>query len=202
MGPRRRRAEPRAARRNYGWPLASYGCPYTFAQSDAACRPAAAPTRRTTRSRRPPGCRSRPPLPGLAFYNGDKFPEWSGNLFAGALAGATLWRFVLDANDGVTLREEVAVVKALGKRIRACQAGAGRLALPAQRRRLADPPRALNRRALGRRALRDAPSRPARASCRARPGARGSSPACRSCVQFDHRGIGQLRRAALHRRGP
>ena len=60
---------------------------------------------------------------GLAFYNGDKFPEWSGNLFAGALAGATLWRFVLDANDAVTLREEVAVVKALGKRIRAVRQG-------------------------------------------------------------------------------
>ena len=60
---------------------------------------------------------------GLAFYSGDKFPEWSGNLFAGALTGRTLWRHVLDANNAVALREELTVVKALGKRIRAVKQG-------------------------------------------------------------------------------
>ena len=60
---------------------------------------------------------------GLAFYSADKLPEWKGNLFAGALAGNTLWRIVLDADNAVTQREEVAVVKALGKRIRAVTQG-------------------------------------------------------------------------------
>jgi glucose/arabinose dehydrogenase len=32
------------------------------------------------------------------FYNGAKFPEWRGNLFVGGLAGATLWRLVLQGN--------------------------------------------------------------------------------------------------------
>ncbi len=111
------------AGRNYGWPLVSYGCPYSFAQSDPSCRPGGgthAPTYEEPKSTWQPT--STAPS-GLAFYSGDKFPEWSGNVFAGALAGATLWRHVLDANNAVTLREEVAAVKALGKRIRAVKQG-------------------------------------------------------------------------------
>ena len=111
------------AGRNYGWPLVSYGCPYSFAQSDPSCRPGGgthAPNYEEPKTTWQPI--STAPS-GLAFYSGDKFPEWNGNLFAGALAGATLWRLVLDANNAVTLREEVAVVKALGKRIRAVTQG-------------------------------------------------------------------------------
>ncbi|MES2957702.1 MAG: PQQ-dependent sugar dehydrogenase [Pseudomonadota bacterium] len=109
--------------RNYGWPLVSYGCPYSFAQSEPSCRPGGgthAPTYEEPKSTWLPT--STAPS-GLAFYSADKFPEWSGNLFAGALVGRTVWRHVLDANGAVTLREEVAVVKALGKRIRAVKQG-------------------------------------------------------------------------------
>ena len=35
---------------------------------------------------------------GLCFYSGDKFPEWQGNVFLGALAGTALWRVVLNGN--------------------------------------------------------------------------------------------------------
>jgi aldose sugar dehydrogenase len=111
------------AGRNYGWPLVSYGCPYTFAQSDPACRPGGgihAPNFEEPKSTWLPI--STAPS-GLAFYSGDKFPEWSGNLFAGALAGTTLWRHVLDANGAVTQRDEVAFVKALGLRVRAVKQG-------------------------------------------------------------------------------
>jgi glucose/arabinose dehydrogenase len=59
----------------------------------------------------------------MLFYSGDKFPEWQGNVFVAALAGRTLWRLVLDANFGVTAREEVSVVAALGKRIRDVRQG-------------------------------------------------------------------------------
>jgi glucose/arabinose dehydrogenase len=109
--------------RNYGWPLVSYGCPYSFAQSDPSCRPGGGthtPNFEEPKTTWQPV--STAPS-GLAFYRGDKFPEWSGNLFAGALAGSTLWRIVLDAGNAVTLREEVAVVKALGKRIRDVRQG-------------------------------------------------------------------------------
>ena len=114
------------AGRNYGWPLASYGCPYSVSQSDPACRPGGgthAPAFEEPKSTWLPT--STAPS-GLAFYSGDKFPEWSGNAFAGALAGASLWRHVIDAGGNVTLREEVAVVKALGKRIRDVRQGPDR----------------------------------------------------------------------------
>ncbi len=111
------------AGKNYGWPLRSYGCPYTEPQSAPDCQPGGgthAPNYEEPKATWLPV--STAPS-GLAFYNGAKFPEWSGNLFAGALAGTTLWRFVLGANDAVALREEVAVVRALGKRIRAVRQG-------------------------------------------------------------------------------
>ena len=111
------------AGRNYGWPLASYGCPYSFSQSDPSCRPGGgthAPNYEEPKTTWQPT--STAPS-GLAFYTGSGFPEWNGNLFAGALAGATLWRIVLDANNAVTLREEVAVVRSLGRRIRAVTQG-------------------------------------------------------------------------------
>ena len=33
---------------------------------------------------------------GMAFYTGNLFPEWKGNLFVGAMAGKHLVRLVLD----------------------------------------------------------------------------------------------------------
>jgi len=108
--------------RNYGWPLVSYGCPYGAPVGDA-CRVGGgthAPTYEEPKTYWVPT--STAPA-GLAFYTGDKFPEWQGNVFAGALAGQTLWRIVLDANRNVTSREEVAVVKALNKRIRDVRQG-------------------------------------------------------------------------------
>jgi glucose/arabinose dehydrogenase len=35
------------------------------------------------------------------FYTGDRFPEWKGNLFVGALAGKALHRLVLDGEKVV-----------------------------------------------------------------------------------------------------
>lgn len=111
------------AGRNYGWPLVSYGCPYGAPVGDA-CRVGggthASPTYEEPKSFWVPT--SIAPA-GLAFYNADKFPEWQGNAFAGALAGRSLWRIVLDANGNVSAREEVAAVKALGKRIRDVRQG-------------------------------------------------------------------------------
>jgi len=111
------------AGKNYGWPLASYGCAYSEFQSAPSCRPGGGT--HAPRFEEPKTTwllRSTAPS-GLAFYSGDKLPEWNGNLFAGALASNTLWRIVLDADHSVVLREEVAVVKALGKRIRAVKQG-------------------------------------------------------------------------------
>jgi glucose/arabinose dehydrogenase len=108
--------------RNYGWPLRSYGCPYG-APVGAGCQVSGgthAPDFEEPKTTWVPT--STAPA-GMAFYAGDKFPEWRGNVFVGALAGQTLWRIVLDAAGNVTAREEVAAVKALGKRIRDVVAG-------------------------------------------------------------------------------
>ena len=36
---------------------------------------------------------------GLFIYDGDKFPRWQGDLFAGGLAGSILARLTLDGDD-------------------------------------------------------------------------------------------------------
>jgi glucose/arabinose dehydrogenase len=108
--------------RNYGWPLVSYGCPYGSPVGDA-CRVNGgthAPAYEEPKTYWVPT--STAPS-GMTFYDGAGFPEWQGNIFVGALAGQTLWRIALDANDDVSSREEVAVVAALGKRIRHVRQG-------------------------------------------------------------------------------
>ena len=45
---------------------------------------------------------------GMAFYTGDKFPEWKGNLFIGAMAGQHLVRLVLNG-ERVVAEEKLLV---------------------------------------------------------------------------------------------
>jgi aldose sugar dehydrogenase len=104
---------------NYGWPMRSYGCPYG-APVGEACRIGAgthAPDFIEPVSTWVPT--STAPA-GLMFYTGDKFPDWKGQAFLGALAGQALWR--VQINDG----SEVAKVKmldTLGERIRDVRQG-------------------------------------------------------------------------------
>jgi glucose/arabinose dehydrogenase len=55
---------------------------------------------------------------GLCFYTGNMFPEWQGNLFAGALAGKALWRLTLSGN---TIASREALFP--GARVRAVKQG-------------------------------------------------------------------------------
>lgn len=110
--------------RNYGWPLRSYGCPYSAGTNTLACRPGGgvhAPAFEEPKTTWLP--LSTAPS-GLLFYSGNRFDDlgWRGNAFVGGLAGTTLWRVVLDG-DNVTSKEEVGAVKALGQRIRAVNQG-------------------------------------------------------------------------------
>jgi glucose/arabinose dehydrogenase len=52
---------------------------------------------------------------GAAFYTGDRFPEWKGNLFVGALSGQAVHRLVLDGDKVVG---EEKLLAELGERIR------------------------------------------------------------------------------------
>jgi glucose/arabinose dehydrogenase len=57
---------------------------------------------------------------GLAFYSGNRFPEWRGHLFMGALAGQALWRIELKGN---TVASREALLTDLGERIRDVRQG-------------------------------------------------------------------------------
>ena len=79
---------------NYGWPETTFGREYFG--------PRIGPE--------PPVDGFRPPIhhwtpsiapSGMAFYTGDAFPEWQGDLFVGALAGTHLERLELDGDEVV-----------------------------------------------------------------------------------------------------
>ena len=56
----------------------------------------------------------------MAFYTGDEFPEWRGDLFVGALKMQKLVR--LSIENG-TVREEEDLLEDLGERIRDVRMG-------------------------------------------------------------------------------
>ena len=56
----------------------------------------------------------------MAFYTGDLFPAWKGNLFVGALAGSHLARLVL---DGEKVIAEERLLTAEDERIRDVRQG-------------------------------------------------------------------------------
>ncbi|MFE8072426.1 PQQ-dependent sugar dehydrogenase [Marinobacteraceae bacterium S3BR75-40.1] len=94
---------------NYGWPKITYGIDYDgsiisekthapgMAQPLHYWDPSIAPS-------------------GMAFYSGDAFPQWQGDVFVGALAGQKLVRLRF---EGEKLREEEALLEDLHSRIRA-----------------------------------------------------------------------------------
>lgn len=88
-----------ASSKNYGWPLRSYGCPYTFPEATDSCRvgggnhQAAGFVEPLTTWLPVSSAPS-----GMAFYTGAKLREWQGNLFVGALASKSLWKLTVSAD--------------------------------------------------------------------------------------------------------
>jgi len=84
---------------NYGWPEVTYGISYWGTKiSDKTSAPGMEdPILQWTPSIAPSG---------MAFYTGDKFPEWKGDLFVGALAHRHLRRLELDG-ESVQAQEEL-----------------------------------------------------------------------------------------------
>ena len=100
---------------NHGWPARSYGCNYGDSGGDA-CRLGGgvhAPTYVEPATYWAPSISPS----GMMFHGGDRLPAWRGNVLCGALSGQSLWRVALDGTR-VVEREDVAVVKVLGERIR------------------------------------------------------------------------------------
>ena len=92
---------------NYGWPVITYGANYgigTKIGEGTAKSGMAQPLHVWTPSIAPSG---------MAFYTGERFPRWRGNLFVGALRDQMLVRLVLDGEK--VLREERLLKGRLGR---------------------------------------------------------------------------------------
>ena len=99
---------------NYGWPVITYGANYgtgTKIGEGTAKTGMAQPLHYWVPSIAPSG---------MAFYTGNQFPRWNGNLFVGALKDQMLVRLKLDGEKVV--HEERLLKNALG-RIRDVRAG-------------------------------------------------------------------------------
>jgi aldose sugar dehydrogenase len=101
------------AGRNYGWPVVTYGVDYSGAKIGVGTHAAGMeqPIYYWDPSIAP--C-------GMAFYTGDLFPPWKGNLFVGALARQHLARLVLEGEKVVA---EERLLTELGERIRDVRQG-------------------------------------------------------------------------------
>jgi len=93
--------------RNYGWPVITYGVNYGIGTKigEGASKPGMEqPIYYWVPSIAPSG---------MAFYTGDKFPKWQGDLFVGALKDQMLVRLKLDGDRVV--KEERMLKGALGR---------------------------------------------------------------------------------------
>jgi aldose sugar dehydrogenase len=99
--------------KNYGWPVIGYGVDYSGARIHEGTHKEGMeqPIWHWTPSIAPSG---------MAFYTGDLFGSWRGNLFVGALAGQMLVRLEL---DGEKVTKEERLLQQLHERIRDVRQG-------------------------------------------------------------------------------
>ncbi len=106
---------------NYGWPIVSYGRAYSGDLTGTHSGPQQ--TARQAEGIEDPVFFWSPSISpaGLMFYTGDRFPNWQGDLFVGALRGAELQRLVF--NDRGLLVRQQSLLRELGQRIREVRQG-------------------------------------------------------------------------------
>ncbi len=95
--------------KNYGWPIVSYGLNYDGTPVGSGKHEMAGmvgPIYQWTPVIAPSG---------MAFYTGDLFPQWKGNIFVGGLRSQALVRLELDGNK---VSHEERLLHQLGARIR------------------------------------------------------------------------------------
>jgi aldose sugar dehydrogenase len=95
------------AGKNYGWPQVSYGVEYSTREHIGIGREAPGvvkPAYVWEYSMAPSG---------LTFYNGNEFPGWHGNIFAGSLLLERVYRMVL--NNGEVTEHEILITEKIGR---------------------------------------------------------------------------------------
>jgi glucose/arabinose dehydrogenase len=107
--------------RNYGWPVVSYGRAYNGDPTGDSSGPLT--TDNAAPGMEPPFLFWVPSIApsGLAFYTGNAFKAWKGNIFVGAMRGTLLQRIVLNAKGLPTVRESL--LTELKQRIRDVKQG-------------------------------------------------------------------------------
>jgi glucose/arabinose dehydrogenase len=108
--------------RDYGWPDVSYGRQYDARQADGRKNVPVGNGKTSMPGVEEPVYYWVPSIApsGMAFYTGELFPAWKGNLFVGAMAGQALIRLVL---DGERVVAEERLLTDLKKRIREVRQG-------------------------------------------------------------------------------
>jgi glucose/arabinose dehydrogenase len=103
------------AGRNYGWPVISYGRSYggdvTGDSGPVTDQPSAPGMEQPLLFWAPSIA-----LSGMAFYTGDRFPQWKGSVFVGALVGEQLQLIAMNQR-GLPVRRQ-SLLKELKQRIR------------------------------------------------------------------------------------
>lgn len=103
------------AGRNYGWPVITHGRDY-----DGKPVPGSVGTSAPGMEQPHHVWAVSPGLSGMAFYTGDRFAQWKGDLFLGALATSDLVRLELDGDEVVG---EERLLSERGQRIRDVRQG-------------------------------------------------------------------------------
>ncbi|MDJ0746141.1 MAG: PQQ-dependent sugar dehydrogenase [Xenococcaceae cyanobacterium MO_167.B27] len=95
------------AGQNYGWPTVTHSREYSGGEiSQERSRPGMIDPKVVWTPATAPS--------GLAFYTGEQFPEWKGDLFAGGLVSRDVRRIDLDAEGNVMSQESIPI----GQRVR------------------------------------------------------------------------------------
>ena len=107
--------------RNYGWPVVSYGRDYSGELTGGRAGPQR--TQRQAEGIEDPVFFWSPSISpaGLMFYTGDRFPNWKGDLFVGALRGSEIQRLIF--NDRGLLVRQQSLLRELKQRIRDVKQG-------------------------------------------------------------------------------
>lgn len=100
------------AGKNYGWPIVTYSREYFGPEiSSERSRPGMEDPKVVWTPSIAPS--------GLAFYRGDRFPAWKGDLFAGGLVSQDVRHIDLDANGNVVSQQSIDI----GQRVRDVRQG-------------------------------------------------------------------------------
>lgn len=108
--------------RDYGWPDVTYGVQYDARQADGRKNVRVGTAITSRKDVEQPIYYWIPSIApsGMMFYTGDRFPEWKGNVFVGAMVGQALVRLVL---NGERVVAEERLLADLRQRVREVRQG-------------------------------------------------------------------------------